>query len=108
MTEYRFEPDYAVSPGDTLKETLDALGLSQVDLSLRTGLAEKTISQIVNGIAPISYETAAKLELVTGVPSSFWNRRELSYREALSGRAERDRLAADVALPEDERSDTDA
>ena len=93
---YPFRPDYAVPPGATLKETLEANGLSQADLSLRSGMAEKTISQIVNGIAPITCETAEKLELVLGVPASFWNARERSYREALVKRDEAKRLENDV------------
>ncbi len=95
--KHSFNPDYLAPPGDTLKETLEERGLSQADLSLRTGLAEKTISQIVNGIAPISYETAEKLELVTGVPAGFWNRRELRYREGIARRDEVQKLSADVA-----------
>ena len=94
--KYPFTTDYAVAPGATLKETLEAKGLSQADLSLRTGLAEKTISQIINGIAPISYETAEKLELVLGIPSRFWNARERSYREALVKLEEAKRLEKDV------------
>ena len=42
-----FSPDYAVPPGETLQETIDALGLSQKELSERTGLADKTINQII-------------------------------------------------------------
>lgn len=93
--KYEFEPDYAVPPGATLKETIDAKGLSQSDLALRAGLAEKTISQIVNGIAPITLETAEKLELVLGIPARFWNKREASYREALARIEESKRLASD-------------
>ncbi len=88
MSQYRFDPDYVVAPGVTLKESIDAKGISQTQLSQRTGLAEKTVSQIINGIAPITYDTAEKLELATGVPATFWNRRELWYREALSRRKE--------------------
>jgi HTH-type transcriptional regulator / antitoxin HigA len=94
--KYPYQPDYAVSPGETLRETLEAKALSQADLALRTGLAEKTISQIVNGIAPITYDTAAKLELVLGIPASFWNTRERSYREALVRIAEIERLEEEV------------
>ncbi len=94
--KYAFQPDYTVPPGTTLKETLDAKSLSQADLSLRTGLSEKTISQIINGVAPISFDTAERLELATGVPASFWNRRELSYREALTRVEEMQKLKADV------------
>jgi addiction module HigA family antidote len=95
-TKYPYQPDYAVPPGATLKETLEAKGLSQADLAIRTGLAEKTVSQIVNGIAPITYETAAKLELVLGTPARFWNAREHSYRESLVRIEEAERLAQEV------------
>lgn len=79
-----YVPDYAVAPGATLKEILDEKGISQTDFAVRAGLAEKTVSQIVNGVAPITYETAEKFELVLTVPAHFWNRRELAYREALA------------------------
>ena len=95
-TEYLYQPDYAVPPGATLKESLEAKGLSQADLAIRTGLAEKTVSQIINGIAPITYETAAKLELVLGTPARFWNACEHSYRESLVRIEEAERLAQEV------------
>ena len=47
-------------------------------------MAEKTVSQIINGVAPITYDTAEKFELALGVPADFWNRREMNYREALA------------------------
>jgi Zn-dependent peptidase ImmA (M78 family)/transcriptional regulator with XRE-family HTH domain len=59
-------------------------------------MAEKTISQIINGVAPISYETAGKLELVLGIPARFWNARERSYREALVKLDETERLERDI------------
>ena len=95
-TKYPYQPDYAVPPGTTLKETLEVKGLSQADLALRTGLAEKTVSQIINGIAPISYETAGKLELVLSIPASFWNARERSYREAIVKIEETKTLEKDI------------
>lgn len=93
---YNFSPDYAIAPGATLKETLEMRGLSQTDLATRADMAEKTVSQIVNGIAPISYETAEKFELVLGVPATFWNRRELTYREYLARKEATERLAVDI------------
>lgn len=81
--KHTFAPDYAVAPGATLKETLEVKGISQSDFAARTGLAEKTISQIVNGVAPVTYETAEKLELALGIPASFWNQREMTYRASL-------------------------
>ena len=76
-----FSPDYAVLPGDTLQETIDALGLSQKELADRTGLATKTVNQIIKGEAPITAETALLLERVTGVAAGFWNNLEATYRE---------------------------
>jgi HTH-type transcriptional regulator / antitoxin HigA len=82
-SKYPFSLDYAVPPGATLKQTIEAKGISQAELSLRTGLAEKTISQIINGPTPITYDTAEKLEMALRVPARFWNNRESMYREAL-------------------------
>ncbi len=94
--KYAYDPDYAVPPGATLREALDEKGLSQSDLAQRTGMAEKTISQIINGIAPITFDTAEKLEMVLGIPARFWNDHEQSYREALAKIESRERLAADA------------
>ena len=93
----KYEPDYAVAPGATLKELLDEKGISQTALAVRSGLAEKTISQIINGVAPVTYETAEKFELALGVPANFWNQRELTYRETLARVAATERLKADFA-----------
>jgi HTH-type transcriptional regulator/antitoxin HigA len=81
--KFAYEPDYAVPPGETLKETIDSLGMSQKELAIRTGLTEKHISHIITGHSPITYETADKLELVTGVPARVWNNLEMNYRERL-------------------------
>ena len=51
---YAYEPDYAVPPGATLQETIDSLGMTQRELALRTGMAPKTINEIINGKAPIA------------------------------------------------------
>jgi HTH-type transcriptional regulator / antitoxin HigA len=94
--KYTYQPDYAVAPGVTLKETLEEKGLSQTDLAMRMEMTDKTISQIINGIAPISYETANKLEMVIGIPSQFWNAAEARYRETLMQQEEQSRLAENV------------
>jgi HTH-type transcriptional regulator / antitoxin HigA len=60
-------------------------------------MSHKTISQIVNIGAPISVDTAERFELVLGIPASFWNRRELAYREATTKAEETAKLEADIA-----------
>ncbi len=80
----QYQPDTVSPPGESLADTLDMLGMSQADLSDRSGLAEKTISQIVNGKAPITEGTALALERVLGTPARFWLAREARYREFLA------------------------
>ncbi|MGD8847429.1 MAG: helix-turn-helix domain-containing protein [Desulfobacteraceae bacterium] len=80
---YGFDPDYAIAPGETLKETMESLGMSQKELAARTGLTVQSLNRIFKGEQPINYETAGKLELVTGVPARFWNDLEAQYREQL-------------------------
>lgn len=94
---YVFEPEYAVPPGRTLQETIDALGMGQRDLSTRAGLSSKHINQIIQGVAPISQETAIRLEQVTGVPARTWNNLEVNYRAQLARLEEKKRLEHDLA-----------
>ncbi len=87
-----YVPDYAVPPGETLLETLDALGISQAELAERTGRPTKTINEIIKGKTAITPETALQLERVLGIPASFWNNRERQFRESLARMEERETL----------------
>jgi addiction module HigA family antidote len=93
---YPFTPDYAVPPGETLQETIDTFGMTQRDLALRTGMAPKTINEIIKGKAPITPDTAVLLERVTSVPARMWNNLEVNYREQLAKIIDRERLEADL------------
>ncbi len=94
--KYSFEPDYAVPPGASLQETMEALDMTQKELALRTGLTVQTLNRIFKGEQPISYETANRLELVTGTPANFWNKLEAQYQEQLAKVQERKRLEFDL------------
>jgi HTH-type transcriptional regulator / antitoxin HigA len=78
-----FQPDYAVSPGESLRARLIEIALSQSDVAVRSGLSAKHVNQIIKGSAPITHETAMTLELVTGTPAAVWNKLEARYRESL-------------------------
>ena len=56
------------------------------------GLTEKTISQLVSGATPTTYEAAACFELALGLPARFWNAREMAFREAIVKHEESKRL----------------
>ena len=92
VKRYAYEPDYAVPPGRTLQETMDTLGMGQRDLATRAGLSSKHINQIIQGSAPLTYETAVRLEQVTGVPARMWNNLEANCREHLAKLEEKKRL----------------
>ena len=94
MTKQIFNPDYAVAPGDTLLETIQALELTQKELARRMGRPVKTINEIIKGVAAITPETSLQLEKVTGVPASFWNNAETNYRERSARLKEQGRIEA--------------
>ena len=94
--KYGFDPDYAIPPGETLKELMGSLEMSQIELSKRTGLTAQSINRIIKGEQPITYDTANILELVTNVPAKMWNNLEANYREQLSKIKELERLEENV------------
>ena len=83
MESHPYRPDYAIAPGETLRDQLADMNLSQAELATRAGLSTKHVNQIMQGNAPITLETAIILDRITGIPASVWNRREADYREEL-------------------------
>ncbi len=83
-TQTGWRPNWGVSPGEVLLEALEERGMSQAELARRTNRPMKTINEIVKGKAAITPETAIQLEVVLGIPASFWNNLESRYREHLA------------------------
>lgn len=79
-----YSPLIVSPPGETLREILDERGITQADLANRMGRPEKTVSEIINGKAAITLDTALQLGLVLGLPAGFWMAREQAYRESLA------------------------
>jgi len=90
-------PDYVSPPGETLVETIEALGMSQAQLAERTGRSKKMINEIIKGKAPITPKMAIELERVTGVATSFWNNRERNYREFIAKHEEQKYLKRHIS-----------
>ncbi|MBI9093977.1 MAG: helix-turn-helix domain-containing protein [Sphaerochaeta sp.] len=75
----------SVPTGKVIKNYLDEYGISQKELSARTGVSEKHLSHLLNGSSRLTEELALKLEKVLpGVPASYWLNYETKYREALA------------------------
>lgn len=91
-TRNQYVPDYISPPGETLEEALEERGMTQVDLAQRIGMSRKHVKQILDGAAPITPETALKLERALGIPARFWNNREQQYRDFLARKAEEEEL----------------
>lgn len=87
--------DWSVSPGEVLAETLDERGMTQSSSGWTWLL--KTISEIANGKAAITPETAIQLERALGISASVWSGPESNYRESLARARDREELDAHVS-----------
>ena len=84
-----YRPSLIFPPGDTLLETLEAMGMSQVELAARMGVPEKHVSAVVKGKSSISEDTALRLERALGIDALFWRNLEHLYRRHLDEQEER-------------------
>lgn len=67
-------------PGQFMRRLLHTRNISQVQLAQRTGLSTKTVSQIALGMAPLTPDTAVRLERALGRPSGEWLTLEAAYQ----------------------------
>ena len=91
-----FAPDWISTPGETIADLLAERGWSQADLATRTGFTKKHVHLLLQGKAPISEDTALKLERVFGSSAHFWMNLETQYREQLLRREAITSLAQEV------------
>ncbi|HAT55218.1 MAG TPA: addiction module antidote protein, HigA family [Lactobacillus sp.] len=64
--------DYATAPGETLREVLFSLNMTQEVLAEHLGVTKKHVSNIINDNVSITPDVATKLEYVLGPSASFW------------------------------------
>jgi len=74
-----FNPDYAIPPGETIKEVIEFLGISEAELEKRIGT-----NKIITGEQSITHDIADMLEFLTGVPAKMWCSLEANYIEQLA------------------------
>ena len=87
-TAIPFRPDWVSPPGDTIADLMEERGWPQTELAVRLGYTAKHVSQLINGKAAVTEDTALRLERVLGGGAAFWLAREAQFR------AQRARLAA--------------
>lgn len=84
MSKIKDEKALLSKPGDTILETIEVVGMSQVELAERMGKTPGKINDLISGKVPVSVNTAMQLEKVLGIPMQFWLNRENLYREKLA------------------------
>ena len=87
-----YEPDVAVPTGATIRDVIEAKGMSQQELAARMRRPPNKINEILQGKRAVTVETALELEMVLGWPADFWLAREKNYQLAKA------RLAAEPGL----------
>lgn len=93
-----FLPMIAIPPGETIKENMEFLGMTQKELAARMGITEKHVSAILNGKASITYDTAINLENIFGPSAEFWMELENGYQLDKARLAKENELAVDLEI----------
>ena len=75
--------DYAVHPGEILKEYLESENISQLELSIIVGINKTIINEIIKGKRPVTTRTAIKLEKAFSFNAQFWCNLQMIYDEAV-------------------------
>jgi len=83
-SEYKLKKELLSPPGDTIQETIDAIGMNQYELAERLGKNVKNVNQIIKGKESITTATAIALEKVLGIPADFWIERDRRYQKELA------------------------
>ena len=61
-----------IHPGETLREDLDALGMSAAELARRIEVPVNRITEILNGRRAVTGDTALRLGRFFGTSGEFW------------------------------------
>ena len=80
-----------IHPGETLREDLDALGMSAAELARRIEVPVNRISQILNGRRAVTGDTALRLGRFFGTSGEFWLNLQKLYELRLSTAGARNR-----------------
>ncbi len=88
----RYQPDFAVHPGEHLDELLETSGMTQAELADRLGVHKKTVNEIVKGKASVSSDVALRLSKVFQYPAHLWNNMQRNYDETVARLSEKERL----------------
>ena len=75
-----------IHPGETLREDLDALGMSAAELARRIKVPTNRITGILNGRRAVTGDTALRLGRFFGTSGEFWLNLQKLYELRLAER----------------------
>jgi plasmid maintenance system antidote protein VapI len=86
ISKVYFDPDWVISPGETLQEWLDEhKPLSVRSLATICGrMNSHRLQRIIDGKQKITRLDAERLEHGTGIPASLWLNLERAFRQGLA------------------------
>lgn len=93
-----FRPDYAIPPGETIREIIEDGGMSQAELARRLKRSPVNLNEIIQGNKSITPETALRLEAVLGVPAHFWINLQSQYDETKARTAREENIKEEINL----------
>jgi HTH-type transcriptional regulator/antitoxin HigA len=79
-----FNPDWCISPGETLRDWMDENGLSARVTAKACSLDVVVFQRILDGKQRIGLTKACKLQQGTGIPAQLWLNLERAYRQGLA------------------------
>lgn len=82
----------AIPPGETIREIIEANGMTQSELATRMGRSPQEITYLIRGDRAITLTTAKQLEYVLRIKTSFWMNLERDYQETLLRLKEQERI----------------
>lgn len=92
MINYVYRPVFDCTPGDIIKDEIDAVGMTQKELAERMGVSAKTITMLIKHKSPITPDYAVSLSRILGYSSDFWLDLEKTHQESELRRQENEEL----------------
>ena len=92
-----------IHPGETLREDLDALGMSAAELARRMEVPVNRITEILNGRRAITGDTALRLGRFFGTSGEFWLNLQKLYELRRAEQKKGTEIARLPSLDDDDR-----
>ena len=81
MSEKIYKSLIAFHPGSYIGDIIDDMEITQSEFAKRLDTTDKTLSQLINGLIPLSKDIAKKLSKLTGTSVGLWLNLQKKYDE---------------------------